>query len=72
MNCSNLCFYLSFRNWRWLLTCRQNTMCRIFQRTAYRMCIHLYIQAFTHAAPRFAMQMYDLQVQYWLFCAQEE
>lgn len=38
MNCSNLCFYLSFSNWRWLLTCRQNAMCWIFQRSACLIC----------------------------------
>lgn len=70
MNCSNLCFDLSFSNWRWLLTCRQNVMWWISKDLPTE-----YTSACTYrhlcTAPRFAMQMCDLQVQYGFFCVQE-
>lgn len=70
MNCSNLCFDLSFSNWRWLLTCRQNVMWWISKDLPTE-----YTSACTYrhlcTAPHFAMQMCDLQVQYRFFCVQE-
>lgn len=70
MNCSNLCFDLSFSNWRWLLTCRQNVMWWISKDLPTE-----YTSACTYrhlcTSPHFAMQMCDLQVQYWFFCVQE-
>lgn len=70
MNCSNLCFDLSFSNWRWLLTCRQNVMWWISKDLPTE-----YTSACTYrhlcTAPHFAMQMCDLQVQYGFFCVQE-
>lgn len=70
MNCSNLCFDLSFSNWRWLLTCRQNVTWWISKDLPTE-----YTSACTYrhlcSAPHFAMQMCDLQVQYGFFCVQE-
>lgn len=70
MNCSNLCFDLSFSNWRWLLTCRQNVTWWISKDLPTE-----YASACTYrhlcTAPHFAMQMCDLQVQYRFFCVQE-
>lgn len=70
MNCSNLCFDLSFSNWRWLLTCRQNVTWWISKDLPTE-----YTSACTYrhlcTAPHFAMQMCDLQVQYGFLCVQE-
>lgn len=72
MNCSNLCFYLSFSNWRWLLTCRQNAMRWIFQGSACLICsILVHTGIYARSSPLCNANS-DLQVQYGHFCAQEE